>query len=173
MSSCVPDRSIFNIDILLFLFNALLDVGLKLIDQVLWDILLLRLLLLDGLNLAGLVQILFLNIDGSLKSLLLSCLDNSLASPSSWHGACMLHKGRISLHDIFLEASEFVLIVLLNARWVSRASCGRKSENVIISQQIVVFLVEYRLSLLCFYSGLVIARRRFRSLDCWYSSLNC
>lgn len=91
MSSCVADRRIFYIDTLLFLFNALLDVGLKLIDQVLWDILLLRLLLLDGLELARLAHILFLNFNSSLKSLLLSWLDNSLASPSSWHSAGMLH----------------------------------------------------------------------------------
>ena len=165
MSSCVSYRRIFYIDNLILLFDAILDVGLKLIDQVLWDILFLRLLLLDGLwlDLARLAHILFLNINSSLKSLLLSCLDNP--SPSSWHSAGMLHKCRISLHDIFLEARKFVLIVLLKSRWVCRASCGRKSENVIIPQKIVVFLVEYRLGLLCFYCGLVIGHRRLRSLN--------
>ena len=173
MSSCVADRRIFYIDTLLLLFDTLLNVGLKLINQVLWDILLLRLLLLDGLDLARLAHILFLNFNSSLKSLLLSWLDNSLASPSSWHGAGMLHKCRISLHDIFLEARKFVLIVLLKPCWVSCTSGGRKSENVIISQKIIIFLIEYRLSLLCFYSCLVIGYRSFRALDCWHSNLNC
>jgi hypothetical protein len=152
LSSGVPNRSIFNIDILLLLFDAILDICLKLINQVLWDILLLRQLLLNGLwlDLAGLIHILFLNINSSLKGLFVWSLDNSLTSSVCWHGTGVLQKSRVSLTDVFLEASEFVLIVLLKTRWVSCASCGRKSENVIIPQKIVVFLIEDRLGFLCF-----------------------
>ena len=151
MSPRVPNWGIFNIKILLLLFDAVLYVGLKLIDQVLWDILLLRLLILDGLwlDLAGLAHILFLNIYSSLKILFVCSLDISLTSSGSWHGAGMFHKCWISLHDVFPEASEFVLIVLLKSRRVSCASCSRKSKNVIIPQKIVVFLIENGLSLLC------------------------
>ena len=151
MSPGVSNRGIFNIKTLLLLFDAVLNVGLKFIDQVLRDILLLRLLLLDGLwlDLAGLAHILFLNFYSSLKSLLVWSFDNSLTSSGSRHGAGMFHKCWISLHDIFLEASEFVLIVFLESRRVSCASCGRKSENVIIPQKIVVLLIKNRLSLLC------------------------
>lgn len=150
MSPGVSNRGIFNVKTLLLLFDAVLNVGLKFIDQVFWDILLLSLLLLDGLwlDLTGLAHILFLNFYSSLKSLLVSSLYNTLTSSGSWHGAGMFHKCWISLHDVFFEAIEFVLIVLLKSRRVSRASCGRKSENVIIPQKIVVFLIENRLSLL-------------------------